>query len=725
MKKGIKLISILISAALMLNIFPGTVFAAETNQTNLDAPQIGQSQKVKPKVLYEITSKREKNIKEFMTANGTYLAAVYPSAVHYLDNGTWKDIDNSLVSAKDEYNNDILENKANSYKIKIAKSSKANNFVRIQKDKYELSWGIDNQNQVLSSVLDKVKDPEASMDANVQLENINSNVQFKNIYQDIDFQYLIEPEKVKESIVINKNNGNEAFSYNLYVKNLTAKLNDDKSINFYDSSDSSKIVYKMEAPVMYDANGVSGSVDVSITPTDNGYTLSITPDKTYLDSPDRVYPVTIDPPVSTDPGATSIYDSYVSASNPNTNYYLASTLKSGYTSTSGTFRSYVKFDIPDDLTNSSGNLVTQAYFYATATSHTGSSASQVNIHEVTGTWDSTTITWNTKPAYNSSVEDYCMVQSPGTYEWDITRIAKKWLSSGVNNGVMFKDNSETTNYDEYYSSDCDINYKSYRPKVIFYYTNNSGLEDCWTYHSSSAGRAGTGYVNDYNGNLVFVHDDFSLSGNLLPINLQNIYNTNDKSVGHGYGVGWRLNYYQEVAYTNISGNYYYVYTDGDGTKHYFACTDSQNGIYKDESGIGLTLVKNADNTYTITDKGNNKLKFTTSGYLSSITDSNSNTLNIAYTNSRISSITDGAGRVTSFSYNADYTLLQSITEPSTNKVINFEYTGNELTKITDPDGHYSTFTYDADGKMTGAVNYDGYKITYDYYTIKPYRVKTV
>ena len=38
-------------------------------------------------ILEEVDGKREENIKHFLTADHTYLAAVYPSAVHYEEDG--------------------------------------------------------------------------------------------------------------------------------------------------------------------------------------------------------------------------------------------------------------------------------------------------------------------------------------------------------------------------------------------------------------------------------------------------------------------------------------------------------------------------------------------------------------------------------------------------------------------------------------------------------------
>ena len=44
----------------------------------------------------EILEKREANVKHFLTDNFRFVAMVYPVAVHYKENGSWKEIDNHL-----------------------------------------------------------------------------------------------------------------------------------------------------------------------------------------------------------------------------------------------------------------------------------------------------------------------------------------------------------------------------------------------------------------------------------------------------------------------------------------------------------------------------------------------------------------------------------------------------------------------------------------------------
>ena len=82
-------------------------------------------------------------------------------------------------------------------------------------------------------------------------------------------------------------------------------------------------------------------------------------------------------------------------------------------------------------------------------------------------------------------------------------------------------------YTEYASADIHEDFASLRPHILIQYVNYSGLESFWTYHSQSAGRAGTIHINDYTGNLILEHETFSLSGSRLPVGLSHVYNSSE------------------------------------------------------------------------------------------------------------------------------------------------------------------------------------------------------
>ena len=214
-----------------------------------------------------------------------------------------------------------------------------------------------------------------------------------------------------------------------------------------------------------------------------------------------------------------------------------------------------------------------------------------------------------------------------------------------------------------------------------------------------------------------------MNGNKMPLSLNHVYNSNDKNLTIGYGYGWRLNLSQRIVEQTIDSVQYYVYTDEDGTKHYYKYDSSRGAIVDELNPTDYTLTKNGDGTYVIKDKKNNQLKFTASGYLWIITDSNGNTLTLSYNGATLSTITDGAGRVTTLDIN-QYGYLVGIIDPS-NRRTSFGYNGAQLTTITYPDGTRTNYTFDASNKLTSASYNNGYKITYEYYAAAPYRVKKV
>ncbi|MDL2327618.1 hypothetical protein LJC64_03045 [Ruminococcaceae bacterium OttesenSCG-928-A11] len=79
------------------------------------------------------------------------------------------------------------------------------------------------------------------------------------------------------------------------------------------------------------------------------------------------------------------------------------------------------------------------------------------------------------------------------------------------------------------------------------------MESYLSAHSQQVGRAGVGHINDYTGNLTFIHDDVSTVGGRMTAAVQHIYNTNDTNnlkLLDPYtkaGNNWRLNYQQTLS----------------------------------------------------------------------------------------------------------------------------------------------------------------------------------
>lgn len=141
MKNYLRIISAILVITMGLTVFPVQVFAQESE---ISIPKVEHMEEKEPKIIGEIVEKRERNVKHFLKDDMTYEAAVYSSPVHYLENGKWEDVDNTLADDVDEDGEDILHNKKNDYKIKFAKKTKSKKLVKIHKGNYHISWNIES-----------------------------------------------------------------------------------------------------------------------------------------------------------------------------------------------------------------------------------------------------------------------------------------------------------------------------------------------------------------------------------------------------------------------------------------------------------------------------------------------------------------------------------------------------------------------------------------------------
>ena len=444
------------------------------------------------------------------------------------------------------------------------------------------------------------------------------------------------------------------------------------------------------------------------------------------EAPERVYPVVVDPVITTSKKREEIEDAHVDSVNETDHYPDSIILKTW--GGDNIQRSFVKFKLPEIK---SGDMVINARLVLVSLKEDNLERT-ISVHRVLQNWASSTINWNNDPLFGDTVEDVCKFTADKQkyITMDITRLVKDWYENGKNYGLMFKEYLELNRYTEYLSADCDKDYEDMRPRIDISYVNYSGLEDYWTYHSQSAGRAGVVHVNDYNGNLILSHATAEMGGSRMPVSLSQVYNTNDCDTNLGYGKGWRLSFHQTIKKVNIGGTDYYQHTEGDGTVHYFYKNTEKNK-WMDESTEDLTLKLNpsSDMGYMIEDKENNQMIFDKTGFLTKIRDKNGNTTQIEHAENRITKVTECTGKrsiVFTYDRNSEgkMTHLKKIQTPS--GTISLDYKGEDMTRITDIDGARADYTYDGSHRLTEVWNrVDDYKLRYSYSGTGAHRVRKI
>ena len=206
-------------------------------------------------------------------------------------------------------------------------------------------------------------------------------------------------------------------------------------------------------------------------------------------------------------------------------------------------------------------------------------------------------------------------------------------------------------------------------------------------------------VNTATGNYIHHATDLTIPGRGLNFEFKRFYNSQYSGSGP-LGAGWTHSY--NLFVNEDTENETITVSWGDGHNAIF---DLIGGTYQPRyAGNFDILVKNPDDTYTVTQKAQRHYHFLTNGKLSSIADRNGNTISLVYDGSwKLTGIQDTVGRTTAFTYDGSDRITQ-ITEPLA-RTVAFAYDGNnDLVSVTDLKGAVTSFTYDVDHRMLTAVD---------------------
>ena len=757
-KNLLRLCSIVLSIIMLCNTLPLNIWAAEL-QTDATAT-VQPSTNKQADIVEEVTEKRTEFSKVYKLSNGFHLATMYTDAVHYNEDGQWKEIDNTLTLTTSGY-----RNTAGLWEVSFPQQLGGNGAVSITKDGNTLSFqmsgelrstgnvsvaSVSGSNETftitsaktVSAQIQKVDLTEAkrvSEYPETVYEKGQSRIQYSNVYSNTNVVYDLHGNQMKESVVLSAYDAElRGYRFALNLEGLTPVLSEDGQILLYVEG-TEEVSMVMPAPFLVDAGGAyNHDVVVTLTKGESGYVLSYILPSAWMASEDRQWPVVLDPVVNATLTSSNVRDATV-ASYGNSESYTDGTIECGYDTTSGIRRIFLMYRNLPALGSSDVIVDASVRLYKCMTSN---GPRLVTVHKLHNTWESNTVTWsnyfgtNAASKHDATIDDYEYVQAAGYYTWNITDIVRGWYE-GQNTGMLFKYGDETASgyMAQFYSSDY-ADAPTYMPAVFIVFRNNNGLESYWDYTASSAGRAGTGYINNYTGNLVWIRSDIGFGGNRMPVSINHVYNANDADNNKfGMGYGWRTNFNQLVYQWSVNGNYY-VWEDADGTAHYFYY-DSSIGKYRDEDGLELTLTTTGSGTskYCLADKYGNCSYFDTNGRLTK-QENNQETkssINITYTTTSgklISKITDGVGRVYNFTYSSS--LLSQISYlgsgSTTLSYVKFGYSSSKLTSITDKDNSTCYYTYSANNHLLSATDIDGYLLTYTYTNTaadKPARVASV
>ncbi len=685
----------------------------------------------------EIIEKRKPREKHFLKENGLIVANLYDDDVHFLKNGKYEDIDNTLVEEEGYYTNTD-----NAYKVWFGKNP-ACDLMQMESEEHYLNIKL-KENAIFTL---KQENPESKW---------VSGIDYLNILENIDLDYKVLPRQVKENIVLHDRNVDVSKIKFEIDTNLKLKVNVDKSISALDED---KIIFHIDTPFMIDQNqNVCNKVYYNLDVIDNKYQLTLVVDEQWLYDEKTVYPVIIDPTITNYGQDNSVYDTYIYPGDTSVDRNSKDYLKVGVEKSNSQNvinRSLIKFELPTIGTGSQViDAQLQLYAYPdllhTPIEITQYGVDTVNVHRITENWDEQSANWNSmntkfdtrvEGTFQSSRSSYYNPDD-GTTSFvvcgtDLTSLVRKWYTDTPNYGILLKLNTETYKHDiipMFFSKNNTISGGNPKPLLVITYRNQNGLESYMDYQQQNFAQ-GQVYHNTYNGNLTTIFNIGATIQGKMPVQLKLVYNTNDVVLGNniGYGLGYRLNLGQTIQEQTIDNIKYLAYTDEDGTIHYFLnqktkfdensgfITSTYENTFFDEDGLDL-VIESSNTYYILKDKKGNQMQFTISngiGYLSEKKDVNGNQIVIAYDAShRITNIKDANNS----EINLTYTTNQIIVTSPDQKII-LNYNGNNLIDIESLMG--TTMFTNVNNLITSITDVTGKKIAYKYYEQSPYKLKKV
>ena len=658
----------------------------------------------------EVTQQRTHNSKTFDLGRGAYQTVIYPETVHFKDaEGQWKEIDNRLEEARNEQGEAILRNQSNVLTMEFAKQTGKAPLVCISNKKgQKIAWNIQNQNEHVEAkpICENCCDTGDEDACRADLSHVETELHYKEILPNVNVVCRMQGMMFKDDIVMENPQAQHRFVLEMDTQNVQLVKQEEGTIVAYAEGNPAEIAFVLPAAFMRDAEGNIGTVETDLVEENGKIQVALNCDEDFLQN--AVYPVVVDPLIQTEEHSSAMEDNFVTSSAPNTvQSYSQARLRICKNTSYGECRSFLKFtDLPFFMPS---NMVTKAYLRMSLYTKQGTRAVPVYVKEVLGDWSSQTITWNNQPSLGEHDVDVAIIPANAgvgsTFAFDISNLVRKWYG-GSNYGVAFERKiTATPNTVEFGSSDSVY----HKPVIVINYVSFAGLQNHLAYDSFDCGRAGTGYVNLYNGDVVIARPLTQCGGNRMPVSITAYYGVQLYGVTANMRAGWRLSCDQCMTKSYINDELYFIWSKGDGSQHYFRKPNSSAAYYEDLSGLSLKLTDNG--TYTeIEDKGGTVMRFESpqdalddTGRLLSITDSCGNTNTFQYGDWRLESITDGAGRVTQFTYSGN--MLTGILAPGESAPVTMQYSNNLLSLFMDADGETASYTYRDETDANGIIRH--------------------
>ena len=516
--------------------------------------------------------------------------------------------------------------------------------------------------------------------------------------------YTVNGIGVKEDLDLSSVAAPSSFTWSLNLSSgLSAQPAADGGLTLM-SGDTS--VGAIATPMVTDADGTTADASYSLSP--DGTTLTLSIDSAWLSSPDRTFPVVVDPTwyyVLTATNACTL-----EAAHPTTSFCNTTDTSVGAVGGSAErgvvyFPSLANGTIPVDA------KVQGAVLQLPIDSVTGSVT--VNAYPMTRGFTSNT-TWNTYDGthswttaggdYASSPTTSAAVGGGSTFDLNMSSsLTQAWVNGGTaSDGIELKASNETSGTNV-------VNFKAQSALADFLnviWSPDGGTSSSFPLYQHQLDDHLSLAVNTANGNLALHATDLNIAGTGLPEVFDRYYNSasglSDSAAGLDWSTGVGADIQAQVNFDNVTvylpGQQPEVFEDSGST---WITPPGVDGILSEPTSGNYALTFNASQEVYNFNRNSN----CGDNPLSSILDRKLDTITYHYATSgacspdgfsKLTSITDTQGRTTTVSAGS---FINGLSDPQTPtpRTVGYNYSGymsSQLTSTQDTSGNTTYYAYD-------------------------------
>lgn len=250
----------------------------------------------------EVPELRNSHTKVFRERDGQLTAEISAAPVHLKNSqGKWEDIETDLVAS--ERSGFKWKTKKTAAGIEVSKSPRKKDLIVLGNAAGKVGFGLSGADEAVTG---QVSGP---------------TVTYSDVFPSVDLRYEALSDGVKEELILKERSEEHlSFDFPLTLKHFSAVQDETNGpISLVDKHGRTK--YTIPPAWMEESGGERGrSQDVGMTlvQSPDGPLVRVTPDHAWLQDPDRMYPVVVDP---TTVSLITNWDTHVDSEFPGTSYY--------------------------------------------------------------------------------------------------------------------------------------------------------------------------------------------------------------------------------------------------------------------------------------------------------------------------------------------------------------------------------------------------------------------